>query len=46
MVRNRKEATEGNLNDADLSLNVFTGGLQSPECLHILLNFMKNMRLR
>ena len=38
-----KKAREGSLNDSAVSLDdVFTEGKKSPECLHILVNCMKN----
>ena len=42
-----KRAKEGNLNDSSVSLDdVFTEGMKSPECLHILVNFMKNIEAK
>ena len=38
-----KKAREGSLNDSGVSLDVFTEGMKSPECLHILVNCMKNI---
>ena len=42
-----KKAREGSLNDSSVSLdNVFTEGTKSPECLHILVNCMKNIEAK
>ena len=38
-----KKAREDSLNDSGVSLDVFTEGMKSPECLHILVNCMKNI---
>ena len=41
-----KKAREGSLNDSSVSLDVFTEGMKSPECLHILVNCMKNIEAK
>ena len=41
-----KNAREGSLNDSSVSLDIFTEGMKSPECLHILVNCMKNIEAR
>ena len=39
-----KKAREASSNDSSVSLDdVFTEGMKSPECLHILVNCMKNI---
>ena len=39
-----KKAREGSLYDSNVSLDdVFTEDMKSPECLHILVNCMKNI---
>ena len=39
-----KKVREGSLNDSSVSLDdVFTEGMKSPKCLHILVNCMKNI---
>ena len=40
-----KKAREGSLNDSSVSLDVFTEGMKSPECSHVL-NFMKNIETK
>ena len=42
----RKNAREGSLNDSSVSLDIFTEGMKSPECLHILVNCMKNIEAK
>ena len=47
MARNRKKTRQGSLNDSSVSLDdVFTEGMKSPECLHILVNCMKNIEAK
>ena len=42
-----KKAREGSLNDPSVSLDdVFTEGMKSPECLHILANCMENIETK
>ena len=42
-----KKAREGSLNDSSVSLaHVFTKGMESPECLHILASCMKNIEAK
>ena len=42
-----KKASEGSLNDSSVTLDdVFTEGMKSPECLHILVNCMKNIEAK
>ena len=42
-----KQAREGSLNDSSVSLDdVFTEGMKSPECLHILVNCTKNIEAK
>ena len=42
-----KNAREGSLNDSSVSLDdIFTEGMKSPECLHILVNCMKNIEAK
>ena len=42
-----KKAREGNLNDSSVSLDdVFTEGMNSPDCLHILVNWMINIEAK
>ena len=42
-----KKAKKGSLNDSSVSLDdVFTKGMKSPECLHILVNCMKNIEAK
>ena len=40
-----KKAREGSLNDSSVSLDVFTEGMKSPECSHVL-NCMKNIEAK
>ena len=43
----RKKVREGSLNDSSVSLDdVFTEVMKSPECLHILVNCMKNIKAK
>ena len=42
-----KNARESSLNDSSVSLDdIFTEGMKSPECLHILVNCMKNIEAK
>ena len=42
-----KKVREGSLNDSNVSLDdVFTEGLKSTECLHVLVNCMKNIEAK
>ena len=42
-----KNVREGRLNDSSVALDyVFTEGMKSPECLHILVNCMKNIEVK
>ena len=42
-----KKAREGSLNDSSVSLDdVFTEGMKSLECLHILVDSMKNIEAK
>ena len=42
-----RKAREGSLNGSNVSLDdVFTEGMKSPECLHILVNCMKNIEAK
>ena len=42
-----RKAREGSLNDPNVSLDdVFTEGMKSPECLHVLVNCMKNIKAK
>ena len=43
----RKKVREGSLNDSSVSLDdIFTEVMKSPECLHILVNCMKNIKAK
>ena len=41
-----EKAREVSLSDPNVSLHVFTEGMKSPECLHILDNCMKNIKAK
>ena len=42
-----KKVREGSLNDSNVSLDdVFTEGLKSTDCLHVLVNCMKNIEAK
>ena len=47
MVRNRKKAREGSLNNSNVSLDdVFSEGMKSRECLHTLVNCIKSIEAK